>query len=75
VGITIGYRLDSQVIGVRLMAEQEIFLFSVASRLALGPTQPPIQWVCADHSPPTSTKVKNDGAMHPLPHMSEWYGS
>jgi hypothetical protein len=24
---------------------QEIFLFSIASRQALGPTQPPIQWV------------------------------
>jgi hypothetical protein len=48
-----------------------IFLFT-ASRMALGPTQPPIQWVpgalslgvkwlgCeADHSPPSSTEVKN----------------
>jgi hypothetical protein len=43
-----------------------------ASRLALGPTQPPIQWVPgalslgvkrpereADHSPPSSAEVKN----------------
>jgi hypothetical protein len=46
-------------------------LFSTSSRLALGPTQPPIQWVPgalssgvkwpgreADHSPPASTAVK-----------------
>jgi hypothetical protein len=49
----------------------KIFLLSM-SRLVLGPTQPPIQWVPqafspgvkrtgheADHSPPTSAEVKN----------------
>jgi hypothetical protein len=49
-----------------------IFLFTTVSRPALGPTQPPIQWVPgvlslgvkrlgreADHSPPSSTEVKN----------------
>jgi hypothetical protein len=49
-----------------------IFLFTTASIMALGPTQPPIQWVPgalslglkwlgneADHSPPSSAKVKN----------------
>jgi hypothetical protein len=49
-----------------------IFLFTTASRPALGPTQPPIQWVLralspgvnrsardANHSPSPSTKVKN----------------
>jgi hypothetical protein len=42
------------------------FVFSTSSRPALGPTQLPIQWVPgvkrtgreADHSPPTSAKVK-----------------
>jgi len=48
-----------------------IFLFITASRTALGPTQPPIQWVAgalslrakrpgreADHSPPSSTEIE-----------------
>jgi hypothetical protein len=48
-----------------------IFLFTTASRIALGPTQPPLQWVPgalslgvkwqgyeADHSPPSSAEVK-----------------
>jgi hypothetical protein len=48
------------------------FLFTTASRPALGPIQPPIQWVPgalslgvkrpvreADHSPPSSAEVKN----------------
>jgi hypothetical protein len=56
---------------------QDIFFFSAASRLALGPTQPPIQWVPvvkgpgreANHSPPSSVEVKNGGAIPPLPHM------
>jgi hypothetical protein len=57
-----------------------IFLFIVASRTALGSTQPPIQWVpetlfpgvkrpvrAADHSLPSSAEVKNEcsnGCLH-----------
>jgi hypothetical protein len=51
--------------------------------LALGPIQPPIQWVLgvkrpgreADHSPPSSAEVKNDGAITPDPHTSLWLGA
>jgi hypothetical protein len=48
-----------------------ILLFTIVFRMALGPTQPPIQWVPgvltlgvkqprreADQSPPSSTEVK-----------------
>jgi hypothetical protein len=55
------------------LAKQKVFhiKLSTASRTALGPTQPPIQWVPgaislgvkrpgreADHSPPSSAEVK-----------------
>jgi hypothetical protein len=59
---------------------QEIFLFSVEIRSFLGPTQSPIQWVPgalspevewdvreADRSPPSVAKLKNGGAIPPLP--------
>jgi hypothetical protein len=29
----------------------------------------------ADHSPPSSSKVKNGGAIPPLPHMSSWHSA
>jgi hypothetical protein len=61
---------------------QEIFLYSAASRPALGPTQPPSQWVAgplspgvkrpgyqADRSPPYSAEVKNGGAIPPIHHV------
>jgi hypothetical protein len=66
------------------LQEQEIFVYSTASRLALGPTQPPIKWVPsgvrrlgheAYHSLPPSIEVKNDGAIPPSPNMSSWRGA
>jgi len=61
------------MIGFRFPAgELGIYLFDTVSRSALGPTQPPIQWLTralflgikpprreADHAPPSSTKVKD----------------
>jgi len=47
------------------------------SRLAVGPTQPPIQWMLgaeheADHSPPSSAKVKNAWSYASMP---SWHGA
>jgi hypothetical protein len=65
-----------------------IFLFTTASRTALEPTQPPIQWVPgalslgvkrpgreADHSPPSSAEVKEYGDIPPLPNTPSWRGA
>jgi hypothetical protein len=62
--------------------QRKIFLFSTASRLALGPTQPSVEWVPgalspgvkqqgreADHPPPSGARVKNGGAIPPLLHV------
>jgi hypothetical protein len=68
--IALGYGLDEQ--GFESRQGLGIFLFTTASRPALGTTQPPIQWVPgalflgvkrprheADHSPPSSAENKN----------------
>jgi hypothetical protein len=65
------YGLDVRGSRVRFPAGAGNFLFTTASRTALGPTQPPIQWIPgflslgvkrpvreADHSPPSSAEVK-----------------
>jgi hypothetical protein len=66
-----------------------IFLFTTASITALGPTEPPIQWVPgalslwvkwqgreADHSPPSSAKIKEwvELYLH-SPNMPSWRGA
>jgi hypothetical protein len=56
------------------------------SRLALEPTQPPVQWMLGalslgvkksglegDHTPPSSSEVKNGGPIPPVPHTSSWH--
>jgi hypothetical protein len=66
-----GYRLDDRGLRVQVPRGVKNFHFFMSSRLALGLTQPPIQWVVgslslgvkrpgreADHSPPTSAKGK-----------------
>jgi hypothetical protein len=76
-GLTIG------VIGFDSRRWLGIFLFTTASRTALGLTQPPIQWVPgalspgvkwpgreADRSPPSSAEVKNAWS-----YTSSWRGA
>jgi hypothetical protein len=66
-----------------------IFLFTTASRTAMGPTQPPIQWVPkvlslgvkrpgleADHSPPSSAEVKESVELYlHSPSRPSWRGA
>jgi hypothetical protein len=47
VGIATGYGLDGQDLNP---SRGKIFLLSTKSRLALGPTHPPIQWALGDNS-------------------------
>jgi hypothetical protein len=62
--------------------ELRIFLFITESRPALGPTQPPIQWVKvkrpgreAGHSPPSSEEVNNAWSYTSTPHTPSWRGA
>jgi hypothetical protein len=68
------YGLDDRAIGFDPQWGQRIFPLASLSRPALGPTQPPVQWVPgvlfpgvkarrgrdADHSPPSSAEVENE---------------
>jgi hypothetical protein len=68
------YGLEDRAIGVRSAAGAKDFPLTSVSRLALGPTQPTVQWVPevlslgvkarpgrdADHSPPSSAEVVNE---------------
>jgi hypothetical protein len=71
IGIATGYGLNDEGYRSSNPSRVKNFLFSTSSRLTLGPTQPPIQWVLgalspgvkrqgreADHSPPASAEVK-----------------
>jgi hypothetical protein len=71
--MALGYGLDDR--GFESRQELGIFPFTTLSRPALGPTQPPIQWVPgavslgvkrpgreSDHSPPSSAEVKIVGS-------------
>jgi hypothetical protein len=75
VGIATGYRLDGRT---SIPGRDKIFIFSIASRLALGPTQLVPGTVSsgvkqprseAVHSTPSSAEVKNAGAIPSLPLM------
>jgi hypothetical protein len=81
--------VDNQRVGIRFLtgATDSPLIHNIL--IGFGPTQPPIQWVrvgsfsegvkpqehIADHSPPSSAKVKNDEAVPPLPHSSSWYSA
>jgi hypothetical protein len=71
VGIATGWTTEALGFEVK-----EILLFCTASRPALGPTQPPIQWVPvvrrpgreSAHLPLASAEVKNGGVLSVLLH-------
>jgi hypothetical protein len=77
VSIATGYGLDGR--GVRIRFPVGSRIFSTASRPALGPTHPPIQWVlpalssgvkrpgCETGQSPSNAEVKNDEVILPLP--------
>jgi hypothetical protein len=83
----LGYGLDDQ----RFESQQglRIFLLTTTSRLALGPTLPPIPWVPGflslgvkwpghedDHSPPSSAKVKECTELYlHSPNVPSWHGA
>jgi hypothetical protein len=74
VNIVMGYGLEGRG---SILSRGKFFLLSVISTPALGHTQPPIQCVPevkrprreVDHSTPSCAKVKNGGAITPLPHI------
>jgi hypothetical protein len=87
-GIALGYGLEIGVLGFDSLRELGIFLFTPVSRTALGPTQPPIQWVPwalslgvkrpgreADHSPPSSAEVKECVELYLHPSTPSWLGA
>jgi hypothetical protein len=72
-----GYGLDCREIGVNSQQVQEIFLFPTATRQALEPSQASVQSVPgtfppgvkqpkhqADHTPLSSTEVKNGESIY-----------
>jgi hypothetical protein len=77
------------VLGFDSLRGLGIFLFTTASRTALGPTQPPIQWVPgalsqglkrpgreADHSPPSTAEVKESVELYlHSPSTPSWRGA
>jgi hypothetical protein len=46
-----GYGLDERGVGIRVAVGSRICFFSTSSTPALGPSQPPIQWVTGVFSP------------------------
>jgi hypothetical protein len=77
------------VLGFNSQQGLGIFLFIIISRIALGPTHTPIQWVKgalsleikwpgheADHSPPSSADVKECVELYlHSPNTPSWHGA
>jgi hypothetical protein len=70
VGIATGYGLDDRGVGILSPGRGKNFLFSTLSRLALGPTQSPIQWVPGIISP--GVKRLGRESVYPPPHTPSW---
>jgi hypothetical protein len=87
--IALGYVLDDRGSRVRFPAGAGNFLFTTASRTALGPTQPHIQWVPgalslgikrpgreANHSSPSNAEVKEWVELYfHSPNTPSWRGA
>jgi hypothetical protein len=82
----LGYRQDDQ--GLESWQGLGIFLLTNTSRLALGHTQPSIQWVpgvlsleikwpgCKDdHSLHLLLRLRMRGTIPPIPNMPSWHGA
>jgi hypothetical protein len=81
-GIATGYGLIDQRVGVRVRVGSRIL--SPLSRPALGPTQPPFQWVLGALSPGVKRPGREAGhsqlvprsrkcvSIHPLSHTPSW---
>jgi hypothetical protein len=84
-----GYGLDDQGSRIRFPEGAGNFFLTTASRTALGPTQPPIQWVPgtlslgvkrpgreADHSPRSNSEVKERVELYlHSPDTPSWRGA
>jgi hypothetical protein len=82
--MALGYGLND--LQFKFRQGMRIFLFATASRPAMGPTQPAIQWIPgdfslgvkrpgseADHSPPSSAKIKECVELYlHSPNMTSW---
>jgi hypothetical protein len=79
-GVALGYSLGDR--GFESRQRVGIFLFTTATRMTLGPTQPPIRLVPgalslgvnrpgreADYSPPSSAEVKNVWSYTSIPQI------
>jgi hypothetical protein len=77
-----GYRLDGWGVGVRVPVESKTFLLSMSTRLALGPTQPPlIPWAQSGRGAKLTIHLqlvprsRIRRSIQPLPHTSSWYSA